>query len=51
MTEGRPAPAPSGLVTAAAADTQLHAFCAANEARARQGVSPKLVLDTGAPIP
>ncbi len=27
VTEGRPALASSGLVTAAAADTQLHAFC------------------------
>jgi hypothetical protein len=51
VTEGRPVFALSGLVTAAAADTQLHAFCAANEARARQGASPKLVLDTGAPVP
>ena len=39
----------AGLIIAAVADTQLHAFCSANEAQQRQGKPPKLILDTGKP--
>ncbi|KAK9832532.1 hypothetical protein WJX81_006557 [Elliptochloris bilobata] len=37
----------TGLWTAALADTQLHEFCAGNEALDQQGRAKRLVLDTG----
>lgn len=40
----------AGVLTAAAADTQLHAFVAGNALRVKRGEKPRLLLNTGAII-